>query len=84
MEDQKPTPLIVRLPMMAHLASVSPRTICNLQAERVIPVVRIGRCVRYNPVEVLAAIVRNGRVAAVGEPKRKMQRLTAANLGVQA
>ena len=59
------TPLLVRRPMLAFLISVSERTVAQLQADRKIPFVKVGKCVRYNPVAVLAAL----------ENKRRMGRL---------
>jgi|LauGreDrversion4_2_1035121.scaffolds.fasta_scaffold21242_5 hypothetical protein len=41
---------------LARRLKVDPRTIYNLELRRLIPSLRIGRCVRYNWESVLKAI----------------------------
>ena len=50
------TPLLVRRPMLAFLISVSERTVAQLQADKRIPYVKVGKCIRYDPLAVLAAL----------------------------
>lgn len=43
----------------AALLSVSPRHLHDLTKQRLIPCVRLGRAVRYNPVAVAQAVEKN-------------------------
>jgi excisionase family DNA binding protein len=43
----------------AALLSVSPRHLHDLTKQRLVPCVRLGRAVRYNPQAVAAAIEKN-------------------------
>ncbi len=73
--------LLVRVAELATLISLSPRKIEYLRQDRCIPHVRCGRAVLYSPPAVVAALEKLGRVPVAGEPRRKMQRLTAADIG---
>ena len=46
--DYIPKPLLVDSPAAAKMLSVSERTLWTLQASGALPVVRIGRCVRFS------------------------------------
>jgi len=50
---------LVKPPEQAALLSVSPRHLHDLTNQRIIPCVRLGRSVRYNPQAVAAALERN-------------------------
>lgn len=57
---------LVKKSVVARAASVSQRTIDNLQRRKVIPFVRISaRCVRYHLPSVIAALRKFGEVKAV-------------------
>ncbi len=43
----------------AGVLAISPRKLWELTASRVIPAVRIGRAVRYDPADLVAWIARN-------------------------
>ncbi|MCX6975541.1 MAG: helix-turn-helix domain-containing protein [Verrucomicrobia bacterium] len=56
---------LVKAHEQAAMLSVSPRHLHDLTAARIIPCVRIGRSVRYNPVAVQAALERNSTQKAL-------------------
>ena len=69
-----------RPPREAERLGLSMRTLAALMADRKIPFLKVGKAVLLNPAEVDAALARNFRVAATGEPrpvahKRHMTRL---------
>lgn len=49
----------------AALLSVSPRHLHDLTRQRIVPCVRLGRSVRYNPQAVAAALERNATQKAL-------------------
>ena len=49
----------------ATLLSVSPRHLHDLTRQRIVPCVRLGRSVRYNPQAVAAALERNATQKAL-------------------
>jgi excisionase family DNA binding protein len=62
---------------------IGSRTFDRFVAGKVIPFVRVGRVLLFDPAEVDAALTARYRVAAVGETKR-ITRRAASNLRVQA
>ena len=70
------TPLLVRLPVIAFLTSLSPRTIASMKAAGQLPFVKIGtKAIRFDPVEVIAHLNRLGRVSATGERRAGKQHM---------
>jgi excisionase family DNA binding protein len=49
----------------AALLSVSPRHLHDLTRQRIVPCVRLGRSVRYNPQAVAVALERNATQKAL-------------------
>jgi len=54
-------------PELAKRYGVSARTVANWQQQRLIPFLKIQRTIRFDPIQVDAAIARNHRIAARGE-----------------
>ncbi len=61
---------------------IGSRTFDRFVAARVVPFIRVGRVLLFDPVEVDAALTARFRVSAIGE-KRNTKR-AARNLEVQA
>lgn len=57
MQIQSPKLITVR--EQATLLCVSPRHLHDLTKQRLVPCVRLGRAVRYNPTAVAAAVEKN-------------------------
>src|SRR5262245_11999947 len=55
-EVYKPAPLLVTASVAAQMLAISPRTLWSLTAAGKIPVVRLGRAVRYDRRDLLAFI----------------------------
>jgi hypothetical protein len=58
--------LLVRRKELAHILSVSERSISNFQKRRIIPVIRVGKIVLFNPSEVIQSLGKF-RISPVGE-----------------
>jgi excisionase family DNA binding protein len=56
---------LVTVREQAALLSVSPRHLHDLTRQRIVPCVRLGRSVRYNPQAVAAALERNATQKAL-------------------
>ena len=56
---------LVKPHQQAALLSVSPRHLHDLTNQRIVPCVRLGRSVRYNPQAVAAALERNATQKAL-------------------
>jgi predicted DNA-binding transcriptional regulator AlpA len=56
---------LINVRQQAALLSVSPRHLHDLTKQRIVPCVRLGRAVRYNPQAVAAALERNATQKAL-------------------
>jgi hypothetical protein len=62
---QTQSKLLITPREQAALLSVSTRHLHDLKNQRIIPCVRLGRCCRYNPEAVAAALERNATQKAL-------------------
>jgi excisionase family DNA binding protein len=57
--DPTPAPVLLTVPEVAQLLRVPPKSVYQLAALRRIPVVRLGRSLRFDRADVVALIQRN-------------------------
>jgi len=62
---QTQTKHLINVREQSALLSISPRHLHDLTSQRIIPCVRLGRSVRYNPQAVAAALERNATQKAL-------------------
>jgi excisionase family DNA binding protein len=60
-ESQSPQRLLITRDEAAAILSISPRKLWSLTNAGVIPCVRLGKCVRYSPIDLQAWILEQRR-----------------------
>ena len=65
LETTSSAPVLLDRRTMAARIKISPRSLDRLVKARLVPVVRIGRLVRFREDAVLAALARNSTVEAI-------------------
>ena len=56
---------LIKVEEQAKILCISTRHLHDLTRQRLVPVVRLGRSIRYNPQEVSAALERNATQKAI-------------------